>query len=109
MRGVALLAALFFVTHLFGSAGNITSLTGPTQITRNGKDKLKAEVSTPVEMNDTVETLESRTGITFSDETKVSVTEHSKLVIDTFVYDPDRKSTRLNSSHIPLSRMPSSA
>ena len=23
--------------------------------------------------------------------------------------DPDRKSTRLNSSHIPLSRMPSSA
>src|ERR1051326_4817594 len=23
-------------------------------------------------------------------------------------YDPDRKSTRLNSSHIPLSRMPSS-
>ena len=28
----------------------------------------------------------------------------------TFVeYDSDRKSTRLNSSHIPLSRMPSSA
>ena len=24
-------------------------------------------------------------------------------------YDEDRKSTRLNSSHIPLSRMPSSA
>ena len=27
----------------------------------------------------------------------------------TLVYDIDRKSTRLNSSHIPLSRMPSSA
>ena len=26
-----------------------------------------------------------------------------------FTFDPDRKSTRLNSSHIPLSRMPSSA
>ena len=25
------------------------------------------------------------------------------------ILDPDRKSTRLNSSHIPLSRMPSSA
>ena len=25
------------------------------------------------------------------------------------MYDVDRKSTRLNSSHIPLSRMPSSA
>ena len=26
-----------------------------------------------------------------------------------FLYETDRKSTRLNSSHIPLSRMPSSA
>ena len=30
-----------------------------------------------------------------------------KLIVDRIV--PDRKSTRLNSSHIPLSRMPSSA
>ena len=29
--------------------------------------------------------------------------------LDTSQYQPDRKSTRLNSSHIPLSRMPSSA
>ena len=29
--------------------------------------------------------------------------------ITAWVYDEDRKSTRLNSSHIPLSRMPSSA
>ena len=34
------------------------------------------------------------------------------LLTGTFLalfFDPDRKSTRLNSSHIPLSRMPSSA
>ena len=32
-----------------------------------------------------------------------------KLRVYTEDYDIDRKSTRLNSSHIPLSRMPSSA
>ena len=31
------------------------------------------------------------------------------LLCDGLTYDLDRKSTRLNSSHIPLSRMPSSA
>ena len=34
----------------------------------------------------------------------IKIEAHEKLI-----YQPDRKSTRLNSSHIPLSRMPSSA
>ena len=42
----------------------------------------------PVEMDDTIETLKARVGITFEDGTKVQCTEFSKLVIDTFVYDP---------------------
>ena len=33
----------------------------------------------------------------------------SVVALVTFASAPDRKSTRLNSSHIPLSRMPSSA
>ena len=32
-----------------------------------------------------------------------------EAVVDLSKFSPDRKSTRLNSSHIPLSRMPSSA
>ena len=41
-----------------------------------------------------------------------SVTDRIKVgsgVVDCWSRNPDRKSTRLNSSHIPLSRMPSSA
>ena len=38
-----------------------------------------------------------------------SVDELNALIQEAAVYDLDRKSTRLNSSHIPLSRMPSSA
>ena len=33
----------------------------------------------------------------------------TEAVLEALAADPDRKSTRLNSSHIPLSRMPSSA
>jgi len=46
-------------------------------------------------MNDTVTTANSRAGITFKDDTKVQITEHSKLVIDTFVYDDSKKTGKL--------------
>jgi hypothetical protein len=39
-------------------------------------------------MFDTIETLQSRVGITFEDDTRVQITEFSKLKIDEFVYDP---------------------
>jgi len=92
MRLAVLIILLFFLTVLlcaaaFGAAGQITSITGPTRITR-GSDFIKCELKTGVEMNDTVETLEARTNIKFADDTEVKVTEHSKLLIDSFVYDP---------------------
>ena len=40
---------------------------------------------------DTVQTGNGVVGITFTDDTKVRVTEHSKLLIDDFVYDPKAK------------------
>ena len=41
---------------------------------------------------------------------KVKVVDRTALILDIFAqHAKDRKSTRLNSSHIPLSRMPSSA
>jgi len=46
-------------------------------------------------MNDVVTTANSKTGITFKDDTKVIITEQSKLVIDTFVYDGEKKTGKL--------------
>jgi len=86
LRGIGIL--ILCTQSLFGLAGNITSLTGPTQITRE-KERIKGDVQVPVEMYDIIETLQSRTGITFVDDTKVNITEHSKLKIDEFVYDPN--------------------
>ena len=71
---------LLFLIPAFGEIGNITSQTKAAQITRKG-DKILTEVSTPVEMRDLIETLKGRANIKFVDDTKVSVTEYSKLLI----------------------------
>lgn len=80
---------LFFVLcgNLLGFAGRLTEVTGPTQISR-ASTKIEGKVDVPIEMDDTIETLKARAGITFADGTRVQCTEFSKLVIDTFVYDP---------------------
>ena len=46
-------------------------------------------------MNDAIVTANSKAGITFIDDTKVQITEHSKLVIDNFVYDGEKKTGKL--------------
>ena len=83
------IAVIFLLTalSLFGSSGKITEATGPTQITRD-KDKIEGKANVGVEMYDTIETLQSRVGISFVDDTRLQITEFSKLKIDEFVYDP---------------------
>jgi hypothetical protein len=81
------MAGALFCSNLFAAAGKITEVTGPTQVTRN-QDKIEGKADVGIEMDDTIETLKGRAGITFEDGTRVQCTEFSKLVIDTFVYDP---------------------
>jgi hypothetical protein len=88
MRKTAtIILAVFLCSNIFGAAGKLTEVTGPTQVTRD-KDKLEGKIDLGIEMNDTLETLKARAGITFEDGTKVQCTEFSRLVIDEFVYDP---------------------
>lgn len=46
-------------------------------------------------MKDVITTVNGKAGITFQDDTKVQITEHSKLVIDNFVYDDSKKTGKL--------------
>jgi len=90
---------LSFILCLFSTClaevGNVTAQTRAAQITRKG-DKILTEVDTPVEMRDLIQTLKGRTDIKFVDDTKVSVTEYSKLIIDEFVYNPEKKTGKLS-------------
>jgi FecR protein len=69
--------------------GKITEQTGPTEIQRN-KESIPAALQSTIEMNDSVVTANARVGITFKDDTRVQITEQSKLLIDSFVFDPNK-------------------
>ena len=86
-KAVIVIIAAFLCTYAYGAIGKLTEMTGPTQISRE-TSKIIGKIESDIEMNDIVETLRSRAGITFEDNTRVQITEYSKLVIDDFVYDP---------------------
>jgi hypothetical protein len=70
--------------------GKITEDKGSAEVARQ-KSKLNAQPGLGIESMDQVETANGVVGITFEDNTQVRVTEHSKLLIDDFVYDPNKK------------------
>jgi len=86
---------LCLLSSSLAEVGNVTAQTRAAQITRKG-DKILTEVDTPVEMRDLIQTLKGRADIRFVDDTKVSVTEYSKLLIDEFVYNPEKKTGKLS-------------
>jgi len=80
---------LLLVTNLYG-AGKVVRQTQPAQIQR--KDiKILTGVDTPVKMYDEIETLNGTVNILFEDDTKVSLSKYSKLVVDEYVYDSNKK------------------
>ena len=81
------ICVLFCTTTALAEIGTVTELSGAGSIKR-GKDTITISKGSPIETNDKVETKNGKVKITFKDNTTVSVSEHSSLVIDDFVYDP---------------------
>jgi hypothetical protein len=82
-----LLASLINPNIVYAEIGSITEFNGSGLVERQ-EQKIDADLSLNVEMNDHVQTAKGEVGITFDDETQVHIGEHSELVIDDFVYDP---------------------
>jgi hypothetical protein len=72
----------------YASIGAVSELEGKGKIKRTDGAKVDLEQSLDVFSYDEVMTGQGRTAIDFIDDTRVEVTEHSKLIIDEFVYDP---------------------
>ena len=92
-----LLVILFYASPLWASIGNVDKLEGKDVIDRDKTD-ITLEQELPIEQYDTVKTGNGKVGILFIDDTRVDVTQHSKLIIDEFVYDPNTKKGKLNLS-----------
>jgi hypothetical protein len=88
-------AMLLVPSLTWASVGTITEQVGPAAEIVRQKNPIEANKGVGVQMNDTVSTNKTRLGITFEDNTKVQLTEQSRLVIDDFVYDPQKGTGRM--------------
>ena len=73
--------------------GDISELNGSAQILRD--EPLDAELKFAIQSNDEAITTNGRMAITFLDDSKVSLTEHSQLLIDEYIYDPDPSKAKM--------------
>jgi len=87
MRVASLIIGLLIACSAWAEIGSVTESSG-TAIIKRGKDTIQVAKGTLVETNDKVETKNGKVKIVFKDDTNVTVTESSSLVIDDFVYDP---------------------
>jgi len=74
--------------NIWASIGSVDEIKGKGSIKRTDGAKVEIEQSLEVFSYDEVTTGRGRTAINFVDNTRVEITEHSKLIIDEFVYDP---------------------
>jgi hypothetical protein len=76
--------------------GSITELRGNGEIIRQDTtDSLTAELELGIASFDDVRTGNGRLAISFLDDSILRLTEHSKIVIDEYVFDPDPSQSRL--------------
>lgn len=95
--GFIILTHTILPTEVKATIGEVTLQTGSAVIDRQDGDKgIKVKKELDVLSYDTVKTGDGKVGIKFIDDTRVDVTEHSKLVIDEFVYDPNTKTGSLS-------------
>lgn len=92
---LVVLILVLITPSVLAAIGQVTDQEGPNAVLERNKEKLEAGKGTGVEMNDIISTAKTKLAVTFEDDTKVAVTEQSKLVIDDFVYDPNSKTGKL--------------
>ena len=88
MRRVLAVLMLLAVTPSWAGIGNVSETKGTACSIERQKQKLPGEKGASVESMDTYVTGGCVSNITFKDDTKVKVTENSRLLIDDFVFDP---------------------
>ena len=91
-----ILLTLISLQNSFASIGQVSLHEGNAVIDRKEGESKEVAKDLDVFSYDTVKTGKGKVGIEFIDNTRVDVTEHSKLVIDEFVYDPNTKTGKLS-------------
>ena len=89
LQSIRLISLWLVPSIAFAVIGEVSETSGvAAQIERSGTE-LTADLETDIQSMDEVETTNGRLKIAFVDETEVSLTEHTYLEINEYVYDPD--------------------
>lgn len=87
-----LLVGILISSGVHANIGSLTELQGTAIEIKRSSQTIKGADKVGVESMDTlIVGSKTNAGITFVDNTKVKITENSRLVIDDFVYDPKAK------------------
>ena len=92
------LTSIFFViitSSAYANIGQVIEQKGVTNIERGEDGFDSIDKGFGMESMDTVRTKNGRTAIEFIDDTRVDVTEHSKLIIDEYIFDPDPSKSKM--------------
>ena len=73
--------------------GDVSELNGSAQIVRD--KPYEANLKFAIQSNDEAITKDGRMAITFLDNSTVKLTEHSQLLIDEYIYDPDPSKAKM--------------
>jgi hypothetical protein len=79
---------LLISTISWAAIGSVVDTKGTSCSIERGKQKLPGDKGVGIESMDTYITGSCVANITFKDDTKVKVTENSRLLIDDFIFDP---------------------
>jgi len=92
-----LLAVLLFLsaTPTYANIGQVAESKGDSTIKRDNT-AYTGEVGLGLEMNDNVVTADGKLRLDFVDDTRVDVTENSRMIIDEFIYDPNTQQGALS-------------
>jgi len=97
MKILVLVLSVFLASSTLANAqiGTVTELNGVGQIKRD-KDIIGNDTGTSVEQMDEAITEKGRMRIDFVDDTRLDVVDHSRVVIDEFIYDPSTGTGKLD-------------
>lgn len=88
MRAALVLACLLACSNAWAGIGTVSEVKGTQCSIERAKQRLPGDKGAGIESMDTYVTGGCVANITFKDDTKVKITENSRLLIDDFVFDP---------------------
>jgi hypothetical protein len=80
--------------------GDIIEHNGSSGIVRTTGETVSGIVGEDIFFQDSIETAQGRMKIEFVDETRLSLTEHTEVVIDEYYFDPDPSKSRMSMKFI---------